>query len=552
MHDMRKKALKQSTKTISRKARARLDPLNGPGSLSPSSSRAQSRSGSRINSRQSSRINSRQGSRYASEDEDSLSDPNYARMKQLSLEDDDLDDGTDSEIELDDNSDTTGEGERGTAASQNTPEDTLHACITLLQDRKRTSYEARINALETYLQLVQDHYLGSCVADALPTVLEQLLKSIRRSNTDPEEQMLALQALIVTTLTCPKEDSARILESTFSPVRAVCKAADVHEKSKVIAVEALTMVVVFGGGTKASANELLKFLLDIVSSDGQTAEAMDSAGVVTAALRMWAFVASYMMPDNHDSDNEDEDSSGDEGPTNDIYDNSLVAEGQTALEAFIDQLQSTATEVQIAASEAIGLLFEMSRRYEAVTEDQFGLREDPIKLAEQLRYISRGILPDGRSNTKSASRLDRRNLRETFISVATSLELGTGPKYSTAARSGQSAYKSGTGKFVDDEGEGTTDSGTGKSGSSDVVDALGYRMRLQVHNQSILIDSWALSVRVDTLRIMLGRGLHKHLMKNPLVSDLLHATSLKPLQWDVDREQRKKFKQDKRARRRRG
>lgn len=549
MHDMRKKALQQSSKTISRKAQARLDPLNGPGSPSPSSSRAQSRSGSRINSVQNSRINSRQGSRCASEDEDGLSDSNYARMKQISLEDGDLDVDPDSDIEPDSNSDVTGEGESGAAANQNTPEDTFRACINLLQDRKRTSYEARINALETYLQLVQDHYLGRCVADALSTVLELLLKSVRRNNADPEEQTLALQALTATTLSCPKEDSAGILDSAFNPVRAVCKAADTREKSKVAAVEALTVVVLFGGGTKASADELLKFLLDIVASDGQAAEALDSADVVTAALRMWAFVASYMMPDNHGSDDEDEDSSGDDGPPGDMFDSSLVAESQTALEAFVDQLQSTETGVKIAASGAIGLLFEMSRKYEAATGDQLDLREDPTKLAEQLRRLSRGLLLDARSNIKSTSRLDRRNLRETFTSVATSLELGTGPKYSTAARAGQGPHKSGTGAFVDDDGEGTAYGGAGVSGSSDVVDALGYRMRLQVHNQSILIDSWALCVRVDTLRTMLGRGMHKHLVENPLVGDLLHATGLKPLQWDVDREQKKQIKKDKRARR---
>jgi hypothetical protein len=88
--------------------------------------------------------------------------------------------------------------------------------------------------------------------------------------------------------------------------------------------------------------ETLAFLLEIVTSDGNLVGAADNAETVTAALRVYGFLAALV--DDLENDSEE------------------------AIEAFLEQLDSSDPDVQIAAGENIALLYEKS--YTPQEEDE--------------------------------------------------------------------------------------------------------------------------------------------------------------------------------------
>ncbi len=90
-----------------------------------------------------------------------------------------------------------------------------------------------------------------------------------------------------------------------------------------------------------AAEGLLEFLTEIIESDGQAIDAPDSPLVVTAALQAWGFVATHL--------------------------DDLSAQCEQAMEAFVEQLDSTDAEVQTGAGSNIALLFEASREHEEET-----------------------------------------------------------------------------------------------------------------------------------------------------------------------------------------
>lgn len=523
---------KKSSKAAARKAQEPLGPHETVDLISTPRSVA-----SRFNSRRNSPRNSRPGSRYASEAEDE-----DISLSHLSLDDDDesqygpFNGGLEEE-----------EMSPQMRAIEANKVSTIGTCIDNLRNRKRIGPIGCVQALRLFLQTLQDNYMGKCVGRFISVIPELLLKSIRR--TGKEEQLLALRVLAVATLSCPQKDSAEILDDVFSPLLSLCKEADTEEEVKVAALEALTVVVVFGGGTRASTEELLQFHMRIVATDGESVKSADSASIVIAAMRMWCFVASYMTPADSDYDPEEAGSGGEDWAAEDTFGEGLLSDSQTALETFMEQLSSTETDVQVAASEAIALLFEIGRKYEATTGNHMDLREDPAKLSERLRLLARGLQLDGTGRSmKWTTRQDRRDLREALGSVATSLELGTGPRFSTAVGGASwTSSPNSSGQNSEDEGE-----DTGRIEDRDPSDLLGYRMRIQVDNQTIVIATWALNVRLNVLRTLLSRGMHTHLVSNPLVIQLVHATGLKVLQMDGEREQKKQSKKELKQKKRDG
>ena len=447
MRDLRKKILLESGKTVSRKARSRPE----SGLASPSASPAASRAGSRA------------PSRYASEDEDNISDSEYA------------DSIISSVVGSDDNDDAT-------AGAVWT--DRLKDRITELLDRKRSSAKGRETTLNAYAHLIRYHYAGEQIEGQFSELVPALLKSIR-GGANYEETVAGLKALTLTILSAQSET---VYDQVWNSLKGACENSD-EESVKVEAIEAMSIAAMCGGGSVEGAEELLEFLIEIVESDGHSVEAPDNGRVVSAALGAWGFVASHL---------------------DDLQDQS-----EQALEAFTEQLDSTDVDVQIGAGRNIALLFESAREYEeesASAEDgsapssSWDMQYDQHKLVQRMTALTR-------ESSKAISKKDRKQLHASFNSVLTSLERGKGPGYSTARRQAANPHAGGSAARSDF----STDGEPAEAGE------YGYRERVRVHNISITIDTWSLSARVEMLRSVLGGGLAAHYAENPAVRDLLSS-----------------------------
>jgi len=434
MHDLRKKILMESGKTVSRKARSRPESHLGSASHSPLTSPAHSRPGSRANSRP--------GSRYASEDEgfDDMEFDDSMTMSTNSVSDADVDTENQDWV------------------------DRLKSRMLELEDRKRSNGQTRVMTLTAYLHLLRHHYARSQISGSILDIVSSLMKSIK-SGASADERTLALRSLAVATLTCPSES---IFELTYSTLKGICEDAE-EESVKVEALHAMSVVVIQGGGSEDAASDLLEFLIAIIESDGHTVDAPDSGIVVAAALEAWGFVASHV----------------------DLADHS-----EQAMEAFIEQLDSADAGVQTSAGSNIALLFEAAREYEEETGETMNLPYDPKKLIARMSELARG--------SKSISKRDRRTVRSNFSSVATSLELGKGPGWSTAGRPASNPHTGGS-----------------KVENDNAVEEFGYREKIRVHNRIMTIDTWALMARVELLRALLGGGMPTHILENPTVQDIL-------------------------------
>ncbi|TDZ53900.1 Uncharacterized protein CTRI78_v006703 [Colletotrichum trifolii] len=440
MHDLRLKVLRESGKTVSKKARSR-----------PESARASMRNSPNISpshSQINSPAHSRAGSRYASEEE-----------------------GSDAELEDNMTMSTLSNGSDSGAedASESSWTTNLHDHIVDLQDRKRTNTKIREATLMSYLHIIKHHYAARQVSPHLNAVVSALVRSVRSGNSSVE-RLFAIKSLQATLLTCPSED---LFEDLHSQLEQVCE-NDEDNNIKTAAIWAMAVAALYGGASESSATELLDYLVTIVESDGVSIGAEDSADVVTAALESWAFVASQI---------------------DDIADSI-----HTALEAFVEQLDSTDVNVHTSAGFNVAFIFEMAREYEEETGETMNLQYDPKRLINRMREASK-------ASVKQTSRKDRRHMNKQFASIATSLELGKGPGYSTALQAG---VPGDTRKIPVQKGDG-----------EDAM--LGYREKLRIGPRVVLIDSWSLMARIDAVRTLLGGGMPQHFADNPTIKELLDA-----------------------------
>ncbi len=444
MHDLRKKALLESGKTMSRKARTKPDSLRSPANHSPITSPVGSRAGSRANSRP--------GSRYASEDE-------LASDSEWDSDDDILTISTNS----DDANDEDGNAEEWTERLQDR--------ISELEDRKHVSAERREATLNSYLHLVRHHYAGREIDRNLDNIVQALIKNARSGSSDRERSM-ALKALAVTILS---STSDTVLADVFEPLKKACLDAE-EESTKVEAIHTLSIATMYGGGSTDTAEEVLEFLLDIVETDGTAVEAEDNGAVVAAALQAWAFVASHL--------------------------DDLTAESDRSIDAFIDQLDSSDPNVLTSSGTSIALLFESARDFEEETGQSFDLNYNKHRIMTRMNEIVR-------DSSKSVAKKQRRQLRQAFTSIITSLERGKGPGYSTAGRSEINPNAP----------------GADADGNSGIIE-FGYRQKVRIHNILMVIDTWSLHARVETLKMLFGGGFPIHFMENPVIrNDILSGAS---------------------------
>ncbi|ROT35514.1 hypothetical protein SODALDRAFT_363351 [Sodiomyces alkalinus F11] len=435
MRDLRLKVLRESGKTVSRKARSRPESTQGSARNSPIGSPAVSRA----------------GSRYASEEE--ISDDNeYDDSLTCST----LSNG--SEFVSDE-----------TQAS--TWESLLQDRIAELQDRKRSNVKGRETTIASYLNLIKQHYAGREIGSSAADILSALMRSVR-SGGSSAEKLLALKAVQATLLTCPSE---ALFEDLYTPLQTACEDEE-DSDVKAAAVLAMAMAALFAGGSEAAAEEFLDFLISIVDSDGEAVSAVDSGPVVTAALQSWAFVASQM--------------------------DDIAAQVYDAMEAFVEQLDSTDVEVQTSAGFNIAFIFEAARDEEEETGEPLRLQYDPKRLVSRMAQISKPAV-------RQMSRKDRRHLRKHFASIVTSLEHGKGPGYSTSGRPASNPHTGGTKVEHDQE-----------------MSEFGYREKLRIGDTVVVVDSWSLLARIETVRNVLGGGFSVHFTDNPTVADLLGSPEM--------------------------
>ncbi|PFH55952.1 hypothetical protein XA68_17332 [Ophiocordyceps unilateralis] len=351
----------------------------------------------------------------------------------------------------------------------------VQVLIDGLLDRKRNNSSVREQYLDVYLRILRKRYnaeVHTWLDPAAATLVDIFLKDANRGTT-PRERLLSLQAY---TLTLAVVEDLDVYEAGSKLLKQMLTDED-DQDCRVQAIYALCMTTLYGGGLEEVALELMQYLVDIVQSDGESIEAHDDAVVVSAAMRGWAFVASHVDDYADDAD--------------------------SAMDAFVDQLDSADVEIQSLAGHCIALIYESSRNHEAETGEPFQLPYDPQRLVTRLSELAK-------LSAKSVSRKNRRDLRDSLVSVVTSLERGVGPYYSTAL------YIPEPDSFVPSSRR--TDDGRAE---------YGYRCKLRLGGRTALIETWSLHSRVNMMKLLFKGGLENHVFVNPVVVECLEDA-----EWD--------------------
>ncbi|KAJ5816850.1 Armadillo-like helical [Penicillium robsamsonii] len=364
------------------------------------SRKAASREASRTNSPASSKPVSRQGSRNASrapsDDEDSgfLSDETSMSIGSF-----------DDENPEQDNPDW---------------EHDLSQRIQEILDRKRSSVQGREEALQAFCRLTKYHYTVEEIHGVVPDLLAAFERSVR-TEVSVREATLGLRAIEL--LVISAFDNT-VYENT-EPLLTRTVRDSTSPLVKTAAIHCLGACTIFGGAGEDGILEQMGFLLDIIASDGQSIDATDDPTIVTAALQQWGFLATEM--------------------------DDFEEESEEAVQIFMDQLDSSDSNVQIAAGENIALLYEKSYTPEEEEEDEESADSDEDsdehehdatsgpKLVK--RYNAYHNTPELESQLqklatihgKQISKRDKKSLHSNFASILTTVENPRrGPRYNTA------------------------------------------------------------------------------------------------------------------------
>lgn len=351
------------------------------------------------------------------------------------------------------------------------------ALVEQLQDRKHNNSETREQYLDIFIKVIRTRYVPEThewLDDAAPDLAELFLRDANRASS-ARERLLSLQAY---TLLVGTVESLDVCEGGEKTLKQIITDED-DDDCQVWAIYALCMTVLYGGGMEETALELMEYFVDAVQTDGESIQAHDNGVVVVAALQGWAFVASHVSDFSEYAD--------------------------LAMDAFVDQLDSANLEVQAQTAACIALIYEASRNHEEETGEPFQLPYDPKRLAERIAELSK-------LSAKSVSRKGRKDLRESLVSVVTSLERGVGPYYSTAL-------------YIPEKGTHVPPSQMTDDGQAEY----GYRGKLRLGNGAARITSWSLLSRVNMMKVLFRGGLQKHFSINPVVMDCLEDANLEHL-----------------------
>ncbi|KAG5982773.1 hypothetical protein E4U55_001379 [Claviceps digitariae] len=384
----------------------------------------------------------------------------------------------DNEFEFDDMMSSVHSEASGAATpDEGAKEFNTQALIDNLQDKKHNNSDVREQYLALYIRVLRTKYNAEThywLDPAAAALAEMFLREADRGAT-ARERLLSLQAYC---LTIGTTEELETFESSEKALKQILVDDD-DDECKVYAIYALCMTVLYAGGLEEAALEVMQYLVDIVQSDGESVDSHDNAPVVSAAIVGWSFIASH------------------------VDDFSDFAD--TAMDAFVDQLDSSDSEIQCNAGQAIALIFESSRNHEQETGEPFQLPYDPQRLIGRINELAK-------LSSKSVARKQRRDVRESLISVVTSLERGVGPYYSTA-------------RYLPEKDSYVPPSQRTEDGQAEY----GYRCRLRLGNHSSRIDTWSLFSRVNMMKMIFRGGLQHHIFVNPVVTECLEDAH-----WDDD------------------
>lgn len=396
-----------------------------------------------------------------------LTSPTQSNTHSRAQSDDSADD--DSDFEVDMMASVHSASSLGDADDEGTVTLDTNALLENIQDHKRNNNEVREEYLLAFIKVLRTKYSEDThlwLDDAATELTDAFLRGANRAES-PQERLLNLQSFCLT-VGCVED--MEIFDGAQKALKQIILEDD-DDDCRVWAMYSLSMAVLYAGGLEEAALEVMEYFIDIVQTDGDSIEAQDNAVLVAAALTSWGFVASH------------------------VEDYSDYAEA--AMDAFVDQLDSTDTEIQSDASRCIALTFESSRSHEEDTGKPFQLPYDPQKLAGRLTELAK-------LSAKSISKKDRRELRESLLSVVTSLERGLGPFYSEA-------------RYVLEPGQ----TAPAEQMTADGDYEYGYRYKLRLGGRMAVVDSWSLYSRVLMMKTIFRSGLEKHVLVNPVVTECL-------------------------------
>ena len=477
MHDLRRQALLESGKTVSRKARSRTSTPASSKPASPATSRATSRN----------RANSRGGSDDEGEGDNSdgtsfrfvgchkhPSSPREICAESIATNSS-CSVGSIDEILNGDNFEGIHDGWRAVLLER----------IDEILARKGSTNQGREKAYKTYIHLLSAQYAEEEIAGKEHELVTAFLRSIREEKSE-QEAILAANALAITIITSPLET---IYEAASTPLKRSITASS-SPSVKTAVLHTLGTCTFYSGAADDEITSVMDYYLDIVSTDGATIDALDSPTPVTAALESYALLATLI--------------------------DDMSATSSDAIDILADQLSSTSPAVQIAAGESIALLYEKSVKPWDPTEDPplstypaTSIITDPDFTADPsspgpkyLRlypaYTHTGTLLHtltelSRTHTHHTSKAAQKALRTTFADITTSLTHPTrpGPRFSNA---------------IDQE--------TGKR--------FGSRLTVKVQKEGVVrIDRWWKLVRLQGLKRVLGGGFVGHMEANSVVFETL-------------------------------
>ncbi|KAG8529451.1 uncharacterized protein KY384_006088 [Bacidia gigantensis] len=444
MHDLRKQALLESKKTTSRKARSRQPTPASSKRTTPVSSRAASKV--------------RGGSSRGDSDEEN--DAELSDETSFSV-------GSIDELLNGDASEPMSEG-------------ALADRIEEIFSRKGSTIPGREKCYKTYIHYLVTRYSGDGIDGKEEELVAAFLKSIREEDSE-KETMLAAKAIAITLTTSPSEDTFEIASNILK--RAITDSDSVTVMTATI--HALAICTFYGGASDEATLEIMDFLLEIVTSDGNSISAPDESDPVVAALEEWGFLCTLV--------------------------DDMSSQSEESIEAFIEQLNSAYASVQIAAGENIALLYEKSFKPLDAGEDSEDYRDEDI-VSDPLE--TPGIRPlirlypayrrtdqllhalTTRTRTSvsvhSVSKADRKALKTSLSDVAQSIEYPHfGPRYSTAIDDNTEMY-------------------------------YGSRMKVKIHDQGVMtIDKWWKLFRLEALKRVLQGGFVTHYEDNPTIFETL-------------------------------
>lgn len=247
---------------------------------------------------------------------------------------------------------------------------------------------------------------------------------------------------------------------------------------KAVAIHALSAAAVFGGAGDSEIEEIMDDFLEVIESDGASIEAEDSAEVVTAACEAWGFLATTL--------------------------DDLEDKTEAAMDAFVEQLDSSDATVQVAAGENIALLFEKSYTERESGDDPVSDEEDDQGFAVDASFVKRydvyrqrnqlehKLSTLARESSKRISKKDRKILHANFSDILNTVEHPSqGPCYSNAV-------------------------------NPETNLRYGSRMVVRIHKTgSMQIDKWWKLHRLQALRRVLGAGFVVHYTDNDVVFSFL-------------------------------